>query len=167
MTSEGNKLIYTLGTSTRSPEEFIELLTGHGVQVVVDVRRFPSSRFEHFRKEELARLLSEAGIDYVYMGEELGGYRRGGYQNFITTSEFQTGIRRVEKVALEKRVAIVCAERFPWRCHRRFIALELEKQGWQVNHIIDQERDWLPKKRPNPGVSIADKMTSHSFPFLR
>ena len=141
MTFESNKLIYTLGTSTRSPEEFIELLTGHGVQVVVDVRRFPSSRFEHFRKENLAGLLSQAGIDYAYMGEELGGYRRGGYQNFTTTSEFQTGIRRVEEVALEKRVAIVCAERFPWRCHRRFIALELEKQGWQVNHIIDQEKD--------------------------
>ena len=146
-TSEGNRLVYTLGTSTRSPEEFIELLTSYSVEVVVDVRRFPSSRFEHFAKEKLAKLLTEAGIDYIYMGEELGGYRQGGYQNFTTTSEFRMGVKKLEEVAREKRVAIVCAERFPWRCHRRFIALELEKQGWQVNHIIDQGRTWLPRKR--------------------
>ena len=76
MTSDRDKLIYTLGTSTRSPEEFIELLKSHGVKVVVDVRRFPSSRFEHFREAKLARLLAGAGVDYVYMGRELGGYRR-------------------------------------------------------------------------------------------
>ena len=63
-----DKLIYTLGTSTRSREEFIKLLSSHGVAVVVDVRRFLSSRFEHFRREKLEGLLSEAGIDYIYMG---------------------------------------------------------------------------------------------------
>lgn len=141
-----DKLIYTLGTSTRSPEEFIALLSGHGVAVVVDVRRFPTSRFEHFRKENLARLLSNAGIDYVYMGEELGGYRPGGYQSFTTTAGFQANLGRFEEIALAKRAAIICAERFPWRCHRRFIALELEKRGWQVIHTIDKERQWVPKK---------------------
>jgi len=64
------------------------------VEVVVDVRRFPSSRFEHFDKEKLAELLSEAGIDYLYMGEELGGYRHGGYQEYTTTSEFQAGLKK-------------------------------------------------------------------------
>jgi len=142
-----SKLIYTLGTSTRSSKEFIELLSSHGVGVVVDVRRFPSSRFEHFRREKLASYLSNVGIDYVYMGGELGGYRRGGYQDFTTTSEFQLGLKKLENVAEKRKAAIICAERFPWRCHRRFIALELEKQGWQVNHIIYQERDWLPRKR--------------------
>jgi len=143
---ERSELIYTLGTSTRSPEKFIELLSSHGVAVVVDVRRFPSSRFEHFKSEKLAGLLSGAGIDYVYMGEELGGYRRGGYQNFTATLEFQMGLKKLEEIARERKAAIICAERFPWRCHRRFIALELEKLGWQVNHIIDQQRDWLPRK---------------------
>ena len=88
MNLERGGLIYTLGTSTRSPEEFIELLSSHDVEVVVDVRRFPSSRFEHFQREKLSGLLSEAGIGYVYMGEELGGCRRGGYQNFTATPEF-------------------------------------------------------------------------------
>ena len=140
MSSEGSKLIYTLGTSTHSREEFIELLSSYSVAAVVDVRRFPSSRFEHFRREKLTSYLSEAGIDYVYMGEELGGYRRGGYQNFTATFEFQTGLKRLEEIAQKGMVAIICAERFPWRCHRRFIALELEKHGWQVNHIIDKRK---------------------------
>ena len=148
MNPERDKLIYTLGTSTRSLKEFTELLSSHGVEVVVGVRRFPSSRFEHYGKEKLAGSLSVAGIDYVYMGGELGGYRRGGYQDFTATSEFQTGLRKLEEIARQKRAVIICAERFPWRCHRRFIALELEKQGWQVNHIIDEERDWLPTCAP-------------------
>ena len=137
MSSEGNRLVCTLGTSTRSPQEFIDLLSSHGVEVVVDVRKFPSSRFEHFHREKLASLLSKSGIDYVYMGEELGGYRRGGYQSFTATPEFQDGLTKLQEIARKRGAAIVCAERFPWRCHRRFIALELEKQGWQVNHIID------------------------------
>jgi len=146
--SEQDKVIYTLGTSTRSIEEFIELLVSHGVEVVIDVRRFPSSRFEHFHREKLAGLLSEAGIGYIYMGEKLGGYRRGGYRNFTATAEFQSGLKKLEEVACERKAAITCAERFPWRCHRRFIALELEKQEWQVNHIIEKGRDWLPRKHP-------------------
>ena len=147
MNLKRNKLIYTLGTSTRSGDEFIELLTSHDVKLVVDVRRFPMSRFEHFHREKLEGLLLEVGIDYIYMGEKLGGYRRGGYQNFTATSQFQTGLSKLEEIAKEKRAAIVCAERFPWRCHRRFIALELEKRGWQMSHIIDKERDWVPRKR--------------------
>jgi len=144
--AEEKRLVYTLGTSTRSPQEFLELLSSHGVEVVVDVRRFPASRFEHFRREKLSSLLSKAGIEYIYMGAELGGYRPGGYQNFTATSEFQKGLKRLEEVANEKSTAIVCAERFPWRCHRRFIALALEERGWQVVHIIEPGRDWLPKK---------------------
>jgi uncharacterized protein (DUF488 family) len=80
------------------------------------------------------------------MGGELGGYRQGGYQNFTTTSDFQLGLRKLEEIAGNRITSIICAERFPWRCHRRFIALELEKRGWRVNHIIDKKRDWLPRK---------------------
>ena len=138
-----NKLIYTLGTSTRSPEEFIKLVKSRNLEVVVDVRRFPSSRFDHFHKEKLAELLHSIGIDYIHMGRELGGYRKGGYKSFTTTPDFKAAVKKLEKIAQERRVAILCAERFPWRCHRRFIALELMRQGWQVNHIIDQGRDWL------------------------
>jgi len=144
------RLIYTLGMSTRSAEEFLALLLTYGVEAVADVRKFPTSRFEHFRREELGGLLDGAGIEYLYMGKELGGYRPSGYQNFTATPTFQEGLGRLEEIATKKRTAIVCAERFPWRCHRRFIALALEERGWEVVHIIEPGRVWLSKKRQGP-----------------
>jgi uncharacterized protein (DUF488 family) len=140
------KLIYTLGTSTRSLGEFTNLLRRHGIGTVVDVRKFPNSRFEWFCEERLADLLNEAGIDYINMGRQLGGYRKGGYEAFTTTAEFQEALRDLEKVARKKTVAIVCAERLPWRCHRRFIGFELERWGWQVVHILEEKRYWQPRK---------------------
>ena len=125
-------------------EEFVALLKHLGVEIVVDVRRFPTSKFEHFRKEELARSLPEMGIDYLYLGKELGGYRKGGYQSFLATEEFKRGLERLEKLAREGKTAVICAERLPWRCHRRFIGMELERRGWQVIHVIDQKRSWIP-----------------------
>ena len=117
------------------------------MEAVADVRRFPTSRFEHFRQQNLERLLTDSGIAYIYLGDELGGYRRGGYQHFTATPEFGMGIERLERAAIEQKVAIVCAERLPWRCHRRFIAGELERRDWQVIHIIDQRQDWIPTRR--------------------
>jgi len=114
--------------------------------MVIDVRRFPTSRFEHFNQLELAQLLAELQIDYVHLGDKLGGYRSGGYQAFTTSPEFKEGIKIVEKTASQKISVLLCAERLPWRCHRRFIALELEKRGWQITHIIDEKRTWLPSK---------------------
>ncbi len=149
MGSDVNRLVYTLGTSTRSAREFLELLSGRGVETVADVRRFPSSRFEHFCRENLSPLLEENGIGYVYMGDELGGYRKGGYRRFTGTPEFRSGLEGLEWVAADKRTAIVCAERLPWRCHRRFIALELEKRGWEVVHVIDENRDWKQRESPS------------------
>ena len=145
MGSEQIRMIFSLGTSNRSLQEFIELLKNYGLEVVVDVRRFPSSQFEHFKRENLARFLKSEGIAYIYLGEELGGYRREGYQNFTASSEFKVGLSRLEEIAREKKTVFICAERFAWRCHRRFIAQELEKRGWQVRHIIDREREWIPK----------------------
>ncbi len=138
--------IYTVGTSTRSAEEFTLLLTSRDVAVVVDVRRFPFSRFEHLSSEHFSRFLRHADIDYVHMGEVLGGYRRRGYQAFITSFEFSEGMDKLLQIAGRSMVALVCAERLPWHCHRRFIGAELEKQGWRVIHIIDQERDWQSKR---------------------
>jgi uncharacterized protein (DUF488 family) len=80
------------------------------------------------------------------MGRKLGGYRKGGYEAFTTTAEFQEAVRDLGKLAERKTVAIVCAERLPWRCHRRFIGFELERRGWQVVHIIEEKRYWQPRK---------------------
>jgi uncharacterized protein (DUF488 family) len=139
--------IYSLGTSTRSKSEFTGLLQKHGIELVIDVRRFPTSRFEHFTQEALRQLLTGLQIDYVYLGTELGGYRSSGYQAFTTTPEFEQGIKIVENKARQKKSVILCAERLPWRCHRRFTTSGLEKRGWQVEHIIDEKRTWIPSKQ--------------------
>ena len=129
--------VYSLGTSTRSKAEFAGLLQSHGIETVIDVRRLPTSHIEHFKQEALKQLLSDLHINYLHLGDKLGGYRSGGYKAFTTTPEFEQGIRALEETASQKRSAILCAERLPWRCHRRFITAELEKKGWQIEHIID------------------------------
>lgn len=139
-------IIYTLGTSKRSIEEFLEILKFYKISQVVDVRRWPTSKwFEHFKKEILEKILKEKGIEYLHL-EKLGGYRRGGYQSHIKTEEFKEGIKELIKIAKEFSTVIICAEKLPWKCHRAFIARELEKKGFEIIHIIDKEKIWNPKK---------------------
>ncbi len=147
MRPEPGRHIYTLGTSTRTAEGLLSVLKAYDIELVADVRSFPTSRFEHFRQKHLAGLLDEAGIAYVYLGKELGGYRKMGYLNYIATGDFQAGVGKLERIAAHRKSAFLCAERFPWRCHRRFIAGEMEKRGWQVTHIIDEKRVWQPHPR--------------------
>jgi uncharacterized protein (DUF488 family) len=132
--------IYTLGTSIHPKEEFIELLGYYHIETVVDVRSFPQTRFEHFRKENLVRILKEAGFGYAYLGKELGGFRKGGYPAYTKTIPYQEGIVRLAQIGRQTTSAFICAERFPWKCHRRFIASTLQQRGWQVAHIIDKKR---------------------------
>ncbi len=136
------KVIYTVGSSTRSQEEFVALLKSYQIDQLLDVRRFPTSRFDHFRREDLSELLKKEGIGYSYLGRELGGYRTGGYESYTGSAAFNQGIAVLEELASEKRCVIMCAEKLPWRCHRRFIAQALERRGWQVIHILDQGRTW-------------------------
>lgn len=135
------KIIYTIGTSTRRLKEFIETLKYYEVERAIDVRHFPtSSRFPHFKKERLNRSLPGKGIDYIFLGEKLGGFRTGGYEAYMKTVEFKEGLRDLEKVAGEKVSAFFCAEKLFWRCHRRFIADALVKKGWEVYHVIEKGR---------------------------
>jgi uncharacterized protein (DUF488 family) len=143
----GQMVVYTLGTSDRRPDDCLALLTGLGIEAVVDVRRFPTSRFPHFRKEELAPLLQRGGFAYLHLGEKLGGYRSMGYQAFMSTAEFQQGLGQLEELARVKRVVVLCAERLPWRCHRRFIGRELARHGFTLEHVIDEKRRWVPRSQ--------------------
>ncbi|HID94296.1 MAG TPA: DUF488 domain-containing protein [bacterium (Candidatus Stahlbacteria)] len=138
------RVTYTIGTSTRTADEFLNLLKLHNIELLIDIRRFPTSRFEHFRKENLKTLLENNGIEYVYLGEKLGGYRRLKYIEYTKTEEFKQALIELENNLTRKNSAIMCAERFPWRCHRRFVSIELQKRGWDVLHIIDEKRIWKP-----------------------
>ncbi len=127
--------IFTVGHSNRGVEDFIKILKDAKVEVVVDVRRFPRSKFEHFNRENLESILKKNGIDYYYLGEKLGGFRKGGYENYTKTEEFEKGIEELIKIAQEKLTAIMCAEKLFFRCHRRFIAKRLEELGFEVIHL--------------------------------
>lgn len=76
----------------------------------------------------------------------MGGFREKGYEDYTQTQDFAAGIEELGKIAAHFVTAFMCAERFPWRCHRRFIAQHLEKDGWRVIHILKEERTWEPKK---------------------
>jgi len=150
--------VYTIGHSTRGFEEFVTLLRRYRIEVLADVRAFPTSaRYPHFAKEELERRLPEEGIEYHWLGEELGGYRRVGlgerspnrgwssegfrnYADHMLTPEFERGIEQLLELAQGKRLALMCAERFWWRCHRRLISDYLVAKGHRVIHIIDEAK---------------------------
>ncbi len=139
------KTIYTIGSSTRNPEEFLEILKHYNIRCLIDVRSFPSSKFEHFKKERLKKLVEGEGIKYIHLGKELGGYRKGGYEAHMKTDDYLKGIEQLEKIAEKNSSAIMCAERLPWYCHRRFISQSLKQRKWEVVHIIEKDRTWQGK----------------------
>lgn len=122
-------------------KEFLHVLRAYQIEVVVDVRRFPTSKYRHFKRERLKECLEEHGIAYHHVAR-LGGYRKGGYREHMKSKEFERGLACVEELAESKRVAIMCAELLFFRCHRRFIADALKDRGHTVIHIIDDKKSY-------------------------
>ena len=143
------RLTYTLGTSNRTADEFVELLRHFEILTVVDVRRFPKSRVPHFVQDTFRQFLHAAGIAYFHLGDTLGGYRGPDYETYMTSSDFSLGLRRLMDQCERAPTAIVCAERLPWRCHRRFIGSALRAEGWEVAHILDKDKVWQPSGEPH------------------
>lgn len=137
--------IYTLGSGLRTAEDFIEILLSYEIRSVIDVRSFPRSKMPHFSREPLAGLLAANNIAYHFLGKELGGIRKGGYSEYVVTESFSEGIGMIESIAKDTVSAIICAEKFPWKCHRKWIARELGRRGWKITHIIDKGKEWNPK----------------------
>jgi uncharacterized protein (DUF488 family) len=139
------KNIYTLGTGIRSHEDFFEILESYDIESVIDVRSFPTSRLEHFKRKNLEDQIKEDLLSYNYLGKELGGFRKGGYDQYTRTEDFEAGIDKLTDIASQKTSVIICAEHFPWKCHRRYIARALQRRGWEIIHIIDKGKVWIPK----------------------
>ena len=158
--------IHTIGHSTRTIETFVSLLRTHGVELLVDVRRWPvSRRYPHFHREALAASLSSKGIEYIWRGD-LGGFRKASadsqntawrvgafraYADFMLTAEFASILREVEELARTKRAALMCAEAVPWQCHRQLLADAFLVRGWNVRHIMEdgcREHRLPPFARP-------------------
>ena len=145
---------FTIGHSTRSIEEFIDLLKAAEIQVLVDVRTIPRSRrHPQFNKDSLPETLQGFQIGYEHM-IELGG-RRGkqpfaepspntfwthesfrNYADYAMGAEFRAGLERLREIGHRRPCAIMCAEAVWWRCHRRIIADYLLAAGESVLHIL-------------------------------
>ena len=152
--------VFTIGHSTRTEREFIELLQAHLVTGLVDVRTVPRSRRNpQFNRENLPAALEPEGIAYAHVAA-LGGFRRPspdspnkgwrnlsfrGYADYMQTGEFEEALMGLMNIAESRRVAIMCAEAVPWRCHRSLIADALLVRGVAVEEIIGWNRTQVHK----------------------
>lgn len=143
--------IWTIGHSSRTLEDFVELLKTFRIELLVDVRRYPGSRkFPYFNKDALAESLPQEGIAYKHI-ESLGGRRKvlpnskndawrldsfRGYADYMETEEFKSALEELEELAKKKRTAFMCSEAVWWSCHRSLVSDALKVKGWEVFHIM-------------------------------
>ena len=145
-------IVFTVGDSTRSIDEFIQLLKANGITRLIDIRTIPRSRHNpQFNRETLSIFLRNRRISYRHM-KALGGFRharvdslnRGwhnasfrGFADYMQTAEFEAALNKlIEHLAVRKRTVIMCAEAVPWRCHRSLIGDALTVRGIEVQDII-------------------------------
>ena len=147
--------IWTVGHSTRSLDELVELLAESRIELLADVRTVPGSRrLPHFGKASLENELLRRGVAYVHL-PALGGLRKPqpgstntgwrnasfrGYADYMQSAEFEAALIELRKLAGERRLAVMCAEAVPWRCHRSLIADALTAGGVEVLHITGAGR---------------------------
>jgi uncharacterized protein (DUF488 family) len=148
-------VVLTIGHSTRAIEEFIGLLQAHAVSRVVDVRTVPRSRHNpQFNQDSFPDSLKKAGLGYVHR-PWLGGLRHArrdsinvgwrnasfrGYADYMQTPEFEQSLEELIQLAKQERIAIMCAEAVPWRCHRSLIADALLVRGIRTENIMSPTR---------------------------
>ena len=156
-------VVMTIGHSTRSAKEFIGLLKAHDVKRLVDVRTVPRSRHNpQFNRSQLSAALHSARLHYRYM-PGLGGFRRAskdsvnmawhnasfrGFADYMQTAEFRKNLDALLVLAEAERVAIMCAEAVPWRCHRSLIADALLARGIEVCEITSLTQSKLHTLTP-------------------
>jgi uncharacterized protein (DUF488 family) len=144
-------VVLTIGHSTRKLETFLHLLQQHQVARVVDIRTIPRSRHNpQFNRETLPAALAAAGIGYLHLAG-LGGLRHAradspnkawqnasfrGFADYMQTVEFEESLQTLMNLARQERVALMCAEAVPWRCHRSLVADALLVRGLEVQHIL-------------------------------
>lgn len=142
------KQLFTIGHSNHSIDVFISLLQQHGITAIADVRSHPYSRYlPHFNKSELEAALQKAGIEYRFLGQELGArpnesscYVDGKalYEKIAATPLFAQGIKRLVTGVKTHRIALMCAERDPITCHRSILVCQhLRRLDIKINHILN------------------------------
>jgi uncharacterized protein (DUF488 family) len=145
-------VVYTIGHSTRSFDEFFALLRREEIRALIDVRAFPMSRrHPHFNRDSVSVALAANDITYVH-APALGGRRRPhanslnagwrnesfrAYADHMSTAEFRDALDEVISTASRSATTVMCAEAVPWRCHRWLIADALVARGCEVRHVLD------------------------------
>lgn len=167
-------VIHTIGHSTRSFDELVAALQGHGIQTLIDIRAFPMSRrLPHFNRESLERELPSRGITYVWL-KELGGRRKKlrddspntalrnesfrNYADYMMTDEFASAIDRLLEIAGREKTAIMCAERMYFQCHRMLVSDYLVAHGHTVLHIDDEKRAVRPHTLMSEARLVDEKL---------
>ncbi|HEX2542934.1 MAG TPA: DUF488 domain-containing protein [Caldimonas sp.] len=169
--------VLTVGHSTRPIEGFIDLLRAHGVTQLVDVRTVPRSRHNpQYGQEALQAALAAANIGYAH-APGLGGFRRPspdspnagwrnlsfrGYADYMQTPDFEAELTNVIELARTDRVALMCAEAVPWRCHRSLIADALAVHGVTPCEIASATR--LQKHRLAPFACVHGETLTYPAP---
>ena len=154
LANEPELTIYTIGHSTRTLNEFLDLLNVYSITLLVDVRTVPRSRHNpQFNKETLPVTLKSYDVKYVHM-PEIGGLRHPkrdsvniawknmgfrGYADYMQTKEFTDNLLKITVLARENCLALMCAEALPWRCHRSLISDALVVRHVKVLHIISKD----------------------------
>ena len=162
--------VWTVGHSTRSFDEFLSILEENRIQLLADVRHFPSSRRVPWAtKASLGAALGERGIGYEHF-EALGGFRKAapdsmntgwrsvgfrGYADYMATPEFAMAVERLISLAAAKRTAIMCAEAVPWKCHRSLLSDSLVARGVLVIHILSGGKTQAHRLTPFAHVHAA------------
>ena len=152
----GSLKIWTIGHGTRPMEDLASMLGGARVELLIDVRAHPSSRrHPQFNRVALENSLAGKGIGYEWEGGALGGFRRPrpnsrntglrnesfrGYADYMESEAFAAGVGRLIEKARKTRLAVMCAEQHPSRCHRRLISDWLASRAIEVEHLIDTRR---------------------------
>lgn len=142
--------VFTIGHSTRSIEEFLEILKHYNINELIDIRTIPKSRHNpQFNGPQLAHILRNHHIGYRHE-KKLGGLRHAhkdsinmawenasfrGFADYMQSEEFKDGIQELIEIAHHKTVVIMCAEALPWRCHRSLIGDALLVRGIKVEDI--------------------------------
>jgi len=147
--------IHTIGHSTRTLAELVALLREAGVSVLADIRTIPRSRHNpQFNGDSLRTSLRSRGLRYVHLAG-LGGLRRArkdssntgwrnasfrGFADYMSSAEFENALEKLRALTAQGRVALMCAEAVPWRCHRSLVSDALTARGANVEHIIAPSR---------------------------
>jgi uncharacterized protein (DUF488 family) len=159
--------VLTIGHSTHALEFFIRMLKAHEVTMIVDIRTVPRSKHNpQFNKETLPEKLGAVGIGYKHMSG-LGGLRHPlpdsqntgwknnsfrGFADYMQTEEFEDNLNTLINIAAQGRIALMCAEAVPWRCHRSLIADALVIRGIRAEHIMSLSRTQPHKLTPFASV---------------